>query len=133
MEKDKKSSDAIDEQYLISMMAGGVRKEGLIPEVEKAPEAHDKKEEAKPKQQSKKGNLIDYEKVFFSETKSNARYGKTINIRPEFHERISRIIQVIGEDKISMYTYFDNVLEHHFREFGEQIIKSFNDKYKPIL
>lgn len=49
------------------------------------------------------------------------------------HEKLTRIIQVIGEDKITIYAYLDNLLDYHFQEFNEQITKSYNDKYKPIL
>ncbi len=34
---------------------------------------------------------------------------------------------------MTIYAYLDNVLEHHFSEFGDQIRTSFNEKYKPIL
>lgn len=132
-EKDKKNGDTIDEQYLMSMMAGGVRKGGFDQEAAQIGEKKDPHKETRGKQQAKKIRDEDYESLFFSNTEGNARYGKTINIRPEFHERISRIVQVIGEDKISLYTYLDNVLSYHFREFGDQITKTFNDKYKPIL
>lgn len=132
MDKDKKNEEPIDEQYLISMMAGGVRKEGMLPETAPIPEEQADKTGVRKKQQPRKNEQEDYEALFF-QNKGNARYGKTAYIRAEFHERITRIIQVVGEDKISFYSYLDNVLEHHFREFGEQITKSFNDKYKPIL
>ena len=87
----------------------------------------------KEKTKIKKTNETDYESLFFKRTDTNARDGKTVYIRPDFHEKLSRIVQVIGEDKISIYGYLDNLLDYHFQEFGEQITKSFNDKYKPIL
>lgn len=46
-------------------------------------------------------------------------------IRPEFHQRIARIVQVIGEDKISLYNYLDNVLRAHFEQYQEEITQSF--------
>lgn len=133
MEKSKKDSDPIDEKYLISIMAGGVRKEGLLPKEDTPAAKEQAKAQANARPKYKKPNEEDYEKLFFRNTEGNARYGKTAYIRPEFHERISRIIQVIGEDKISFYSNLDNVLDFHFREFGEQIKRSFDDKYKPIL
>ena len=79
-----------------------------------------------------KGNRSRLRKYLFQKSETNARDGKTVYIRPEFHEKLTRIIQVIGEDKISIYAYLDNLLDYHFQEFGEQITKSYNDKYKPI-
>jgi hypothetical protein len=42
------------------------------------------------------------------------RGDKSIYIRQEYHERLSRIVQVIGKDAIPLYAYLDNILEHHF-------------------
>lgn len=138
MEKEnrKKNTTEIDEEYLMSIIADGVKKDGLsVP-----PEQPKKKEEKEPekpvsreKSRSKKASEADYEKLFFKRAETNARNGKSVYIRPDFHERLSCIVQVIGEDKITIYAYLDNLLEYHFQEFGEDITKSFNDKYKPIL
>ncbi|MBF01043.1 DUF3408 domain-containing protein [Flavobacterium coralii] len=133
MEKDKKGKNAdIDEQYLISMMAGGVQKDGLSLITDQV-ENIEHKHVAKPKAKGKAGGTQNYEQEFFRNKDGSARAGKVVYIRPEFHERLTRMVQVIGEDKISIFEYMDNVLEHHFNEFGAEITQSFNDKYKPIL
>jgi len=132
--KNKRKEEEIDEQQLMSIMAGGVRKEGInmgMAERESGKNANNPKEI-----RNKRGAVIesaDYETLFFGNAESNARSGKSVYIRPEFHERLTRIVQVIGEDKISLYSYLDNVLQHHFSEFAEQIKRSYDDKYKPIL
>lgn len=138
MEKEnkKKSTPEIDEEFLMNIIADGVKKDGLniSPEI---PQKQEEKELEKPvireRSRSKKNNEADYEKIFFKKAETNARNGKSVYIRPDFHERLSRIVQVIGEDKITIYAYLDNVLEKHFQEFCDDITKSFNDKYKPIL
>ena len=146
MEKEnkKKSTPDINEELMMSLMVDGVKKEGLqlpteqtIATLEKEYVQPEKlpleKPAVKEKIKIKKTNGTDYESLFFKRTDTNARDGKTVYIRPDFHEKLSRIVQVIGEDKISIYGYLDNLLDYHFQEFGEQITKSFNDKYKPIL
>ena len=138
MEKEnkKKSTPEIDEEFLMNIIADGVKKDGLNISPE-APQKQEEKEPEKPvsreRSRSRKTSEADYEKTFFKRAETNARNGKSVYIRPDFHERLSRIVQVIGEDKITIYAYLDNVLEHHFQEFGDDITKSFNDKYKPIL
>lgn len=133
MEKDKKDKNAdIDEQYLISMMAGGIQNEGLQPNTGPA-ENIETKQVTKPKAKGKARGTDDYEQEFLRNKDGSARAGKVVYVRPEFHERLTRIVQVIGQDKISVFEYMDNLLEHHFREFGDEITQSFNDKYKPIL
>lgn len=133
-ENNKKDKD-IDEQYLMSMMAGGVREGGFSNKIisDSGPADPEVNINKKRKNEARDKEVFSYEALFFKNTGSNARNGKSVYIRPEFHERLTRIVQVIGEDKISLYAYLDNVLEYHFKEFGEQIRKSFDDKYKPIF
>ena len=146
MEKEnkKKHTPDINEELMMSLMVDGVKKEGLQLPTEQTVAALEKeyvqpeklpleKPAVKEKIKIKKTNGTDYESLFFKRTDTNARDGKTVYIRPDFHEKLSRIVQVIGEDKISIYGYLGNLLDYHFQEFGEQITKSFNDKYKPIL
>jgi hypothetical protein len=131
-EDKRKNNPAIDEDYLMSMMAGGEKNKP--PELETPKEEIQAKPVTKEKGRPKKNSgEADYEKLFFKNPDTNARNGKSVYIRPEFHERLSRIVQVIGEDKLTIYAYLDNVLEYHFQEFAEQITASFNEKYKPIL
>lgn len=142
MEKNnRKTTPDIDEELMMNMMVDGVKKEGLsLPSIEQDQNANMIKEEAlkektisKDRPRIKKISELDYENIFLKKSDTNARDGKTVYIRPDFHDRLSRIVQVIGEDKISIYAYLDNLLQYHFDEFGEQIIKSYNNKYKPIL
>ena len=136
-ENKKKNKPEIDEEFLMNIIADGVQKDGLNIPPEPPPKQEAGKEPEKPvmreKGRPKKAAEADYEKLFFKRAETNARNGKSVYIRPDFHERLSRIVQVIGEDKITIYAYLDNLLEYHFQEFGEDITKSFNDKYKPIL
>lgn len=143
MEKDskKKNASEINEEFMMNLMVDGVKQEGL--ELPPRPLDKSTKEEikepllnnpkSKGKKRTQKTSRVDYETLFFKKTETNARDGKTVYIRPEFHERLTRIVRVIGEDKLSIYAYLDNLLDYHFQEFGKEITKSFNDKYKPIL
>ncbi|TDD98509.1 DUF3408 domain-containing protein [Flavobacterium cellulosilyticum] len=145
MEKDNKRKATLDinEEQMMNLMVDGIKKDGL--QLPPEPTEEPQKEEVKPnelpkekltvkeKVKAKRASETDYESIFFRRPDTNARDGKTVYIRPDFHEKLSRIVQVIGEDKITIYAYLDNLLDYHFQEFGEQITKSFNDKYKPIL
>lgn len=133
MERDnkKKAPDEINEELMMSLMVDGVKKEGLeLPDQENKDPV---KSVSRHSRRVEKTADENYENLFFKMPPTNARDGKTVYIRPDFHERLTRIVQVIGGDKITIYAYLDNVLEYHFREFKEEITTSFNDKYKPIL
>lgn len=139
----KKITPDINEDLMMNLMVDGVKKEGLQLPLEPTPETVGKEEDKskeplpekpviKEKNRTKRTVEDDYESTFFKKSDTNARDGKTVYIRPDFHEKLTRIIQVIGQDKISIYAYLDNLLDYHFQEFGEQITKSYNNKYKPI-
>ncbi|MBA5630358.1 DUF3408 domain-containing protein [Moheibacter lacus] len=130
-QKERKKIPDLSEELMMDLMVEGIKKEGmeLTEFYTNNPEAIDKEKKRNPK---KKQNN-NYEELFFKKSETSARNGKTVYIRPEFHDRLNRIVQVIGEDKTSIYAYLDNLLEYHFEEFGDQIVKSYNEKYKPIL
>ena len=65
--------------------------------------------------------VSNYERLFLQPVKTSALHGKAIYVRPEFHQRIQRIVRLLDNDKISMYSYLDRVLEHHFASFDEEI------------
>lgn len=77
--------------------------------------------------------IENYVDTFLKEVSTKAKDGKTVYIRPDFHKKLNRIVQVIGENKVSVYTYLNNLLEHHFNEFEQEITTSFNEKNKPIF
>lgn len=135
-EDKRKDPPDFNAAFIMNQMEDGVRKEGMQPTPpETTPQAEVKNVTtvAKEKGRKKTTNDLLYEEIFFKNPDTSARHGKSVYISPEFHERLSRIVQVIGEDKLTLYAYLNNVLAYHFQEFGEDITKSFNDKYKPIL
>lgn len=67
----------------------------------------------------------DYFRLFIHESPICARLGKTIYLRKEFHERIQRIVQSIGGNKVSIFSYVDNVLEQHFADYQQEIEREY--------
>ena len=66
-------------------------------------------------------NESEYLRLFIHESPVCARLGKTIYLRKEFHERIQRIVQTIGGNRVSLFSYVDNVLEKHFADWQGDI------------
>lgn len=146
MEKDnkRKATPDINEELMMNLMVDGVKKDGLQLPAEE-PEKEVTKEEVKQDELSKskpvqnernrtKKNLDGSYGEHFLKTHSMTKRGdKSIYIRQEYHERLSRIVQVIGKDEIPLYAYLDNILEHHFEMFEKAITDDFNEKFKPIF
>jgi hypothetical protein len=120
----------VDEDYLMNVISGD---EAFTPRaIDKNPETLN---EDKPRAKVRSGpaKKVDYEEMFLVNRFPSGRNGKVVYIRPEYHERLLRIVQLTREEKTTLYSYIDNILEHHFREFGEDITNYFNERFKPIL
>ena len=74
-----------------------------------------------PRRRKARNREQDYGALFLKEATIPARIGKTVYIRKEYHERIQLILRVIGKDEVSLFSYIDNVLAHHFDMFQEDI------------
>ncbi|WP_018675592.1 DUF3408 domain-containing protein [Riemerella columbina] len=145
----RKKRNPINENELMELMAGKKDEPSVVKSpvrtsepssekvmVEKEPQESEPTNTPEPEQvptKVKKTDVVTYESLFFSSGETSARNGKSVYIRPEFHRRIVQIVQVIGEDKISIYNYLDNLLEDHFNRYEKEIKKAFKDKYKPIF
>jgi hypothetical protein len=142
-ENNRKTLPDINEELMMDLMVDGVKKEGIQfpPEpIEETQKVDIKQEELlsiKPvqreKNRTKKGLDASYGGHFLKTHSMTKRGEKSIYIRQEYHERLSRIVQVIGKDQIPLYAYLDNILEHHFEIFEKAITEDFNEKFKPIF
>lgn len=74
-----------------------------------------------------------YEKLFLNRKNMDKRGEKSIYLREEYHKRLSRIAQIIGEDKIPLYAYLDNILSHHFDLFEAIILEEFKANCKSLF
>lgn len=134
MASDNKNGDFekfnVDEDYLMNIISGD--ESVLIPKNNQEHEAP-KETKSREKMRNSTSKKVDYEETFLVNRFPSGRNGKVVYIRTEYHERLLRIVQLTREEKTTLYSYIDNILEHHFREFGDDISNYFNDRFKPIL
>lgn len=84
-----------------------------------------------PREENKrrrKAQPEDYETLFIRTAPSTTRSGKAVYIRKEFHDRIMRIVQNIGFNEVSLFSYIDNVLEHHFNTYQDDITELYRKR-----
>lgn len=136
MSTDNKNNDFkkpdVDEDYLMNIISGD---EPVVPPQINQLRDEPKEIKAKPKEKTRSSSSkkADYEETFLVNRFPSGRSGKVVYIRPEYHERLLRIVQLTREEKTTLYSYIDNILEQHFREFGDDITDYFNERFKPIL
>ena len=91
-------------------------------------------ESLKEENRRRRGKPQDYESLFIREAGGiTAREGKTVYIRKQYHDRILKIVRVIGGNDLSLFSYLDNVLEHHFALFQQEITTLYNKKNEGIF
>jgi Protein of unknown function (DUF3408) len=120
----------VDEDYLMNVISGD---ETLSQPIQDKLREEVKEIKGGGKARNSSSKKVDYEETFLINRFPSGRNGKVVYIRPEYHERLLRIVQLTREEKTTLYSYIDNILEHHFREFGEDITHYFNERFKPIL
>lgn len=63
-----------------------------------------------------------------------ASKGKLAYLTAEDHERITRIIAVIGKGKkVNIATYLHFVLKHHFEQYEDSIRYLYNENYRNVF
>lgn len=133
MASDNKNNDFkkpdVDEDYLMNIISGD---ELAAPPANKQ---QDIPKETKPREKAKNSasKKVEYEETFLVNRFPSGRNGKVVYIRPEYHERLLRIVQLTREERTTLYSYIDNILEQHFKDYGDDITHYFNEHFKPIL
>lgn len=148
MAKKDLNLDNIDSDFIISSFKTSGKPSAPVSVNETAhqdadlPDQPPEKVEAKPESnkpepdsgtRKRKNKPEDYATLFIKETNLTARLGKSVYIRKEYHERILKIIHVIGENEVSLFSYLDNVLTHHFQSFQEEITEIYKQKEKGVF
>jgi len=150
MAKKRMEVPVINEMELISLIAGGSQvvaeqKVEPVPDVEISPKKEPEKtyqasfEDSEPvtlkaeselKQRKKKNTQEDYVDTYLK--RKNLKNRKYAFIREEYHQKISRLIHLLGVDGLSVGGYVDNVLEQHFKAFGEEIERLYKNELEKL-
>jgi hypothetical protein len=116
----------VDEQAIMRMIAGEKPENvGYNPV-----QGFNKKETTGSKKQFTKP---EYFQKFFKIPMQTASKGKSVYLRPEHHQKFMRMISVLGIEKMTIYAYVDNIIEHHFKEFEKLISEIFDENNSPLF
>lgn len=88
------------------------------------------KEEPERRRRSGPPEKSYYDATFVRGSNLTARLGKQVYIRKEFHDRIQKMLHVMGGNEVTIASFLDNVLAHHFTQFQDEIAESFNRHMK---
>ena len=82
------------------------------------------------KPRKERGRRLSHKEQFVRNSNLKARNGRQCYIRPEYHEQIQRIIDVLGNKEVSIASYLDNVLAYHFEMFEAEIRQELDEQFK---
>lgn len=112
----------IDADFIISAFETGGGTGTVQPPATEAPAVADPPTESKEESRSRRKNKQpDYESTFVREVGITARTGKLAYIRREYHDLIIKVVQVIGNNEVSVFSYIDNVLTQHFEAYEDEM------------
>ena len=83
-------------------------------------------ETSREENKRKRNKSPDYESLFLSDAGIPTRSGKLVSIREKYHKRITKIVQALGRKDVSIFSYIDNVLSHHFDSYQDEIKDFYN-------
>ena len=142
--KEEVNLSEIDASFVISSFKNKERRNNpssipraLVPEHEKKQEQETETEEPEktkvvqeesPREESKRkrSKLPDYESLFLTDAGIPTRSGKLVSIREKYHKRIAKVVQALGKKNVSIFSYIDNVLSHHFDTYQDEIKEIYN-------
>lgn len=80
-----------------------------------------------------KNGKKDYSSLFLVDSGEIARKGKTVNIRPEFHDRLSLLLRVYANSNITLFSYIDNILKTHLDTYQVEIDELLESSINQLL
>ncbi|MTG99374.1 DUF3408 domain-containing protein [Myroides sp. BIT-d1] len=134
--KQESQKELVDEDYLMNIMSGDIEVKPIKhfqSTKETEPVIQKQASQTKEKKTKKETLITKYQELFLINDFPSTRAGKVVYIRPEYHEVLLRITQLAKEEKTTLYSYLDNILRQHLKEYNQEITQYFNDKFKPIL
>lgn len=75
----------------------------------------------------------EYKSLFMRKTSLTARSGKTAYISKEHHERITKMLHVIGKNEVSLFDFLHNVLEQHFDTYKGEITDLYDKNIEQVF
>ena len=142
--KDEVNLNEIDANFVISSFKNKERRNNpsstpraLVPDYEKEMQEAEQPEEKEtqitnqvgtPREETKRkrSKSPDYESLFLTDAGIPTRSGKLVSIREKYHKRIAKIVQALDRKDVSIFSYIDNVLSHHFDTYQEEINEIYN-------
>ena len=142
MAKQSGGMPKIDEDFMKELISQGVpaKRENLpddapLPGGEKVITQEGQQEEVvrveKPTPRRRKGGSGDYQETYFQKVELADR--QPLYVSRTTHEKLMRIVTVIGGRKVTVSSYVENILLRHFEQYQDEINTLYESHFqKPV-
>ena len=142
MAKQSGGMPKIDEDFMKELISQGVpaKRENLpddapLPGGEKVITQEGQQEEVvrveKPTPRRRKGGTGDYRETYFQKVELADR--QPLYVSRTTHEKLMRIVTVIGGRKVTVSSYVENILLRHFEQYQDEINALYESHFqKPV-
>ena len=132
----------IDEDFMKELISQGVPAkrenlpdDALLPGGEKVITQEGQQEEVvrveKPTPRRRKGGTGDYRETYFQKVELADR--QPLYVSRTTHEKLMRIVTVIGGRKVTVSSYVENILLRHFEQYQDEINTLYESNFqKPV-
>ena len=142
MAKQSGGMPKIDEDFMKELISQGVPAkrenlpdDALLPGGEKVITQEGQQEEVvrveKPTPRRRKGGSGDYRETYFQKVELADR--QPLYVSRTTHEKLMRIVTVIGGRKVTVSSYVENILLRHFEQYQDEINTLYESNFqKPV-
>lgn len=131
--KDRRNNPSAEPRPLLPPEKETKEETKIRPTEKQEQRTNDTEQPIREEPKRKKNKAPDYESLFIQEVNIIARSGKSVYIRKEHHDKIMKIVRVIGKNEVSLFSYIDNVLSHHLSSYQEEITELYNKNNESIF
>ncbi|OUN98591.1 DUF3408 domain-containing protein [Bacteroides clarus] len=120
MAKQSGGMPKIDEDFMKELISQGVpaKRENLPDDAPQKTQAETAQVE-KPTPRKRKGGTGDYRETYFQKVELADR--QPLYVSRTTHEKLMRIVTVIGGRKVTVSSYVENILLRHFEQYQDEI------------
>ena len=73
---------------------------------------------------------VGYIDKFMSKADFTARLGRQVCVSEETHERVMKLVNVVGKGQVSMASFIENIINEHFNIHNAEIKAAFEEGIK---
>ncbi len=131
MAKQSGGMPKIDEDFMKELISQGVPSKQDNDKMNDVPQETETVQVEKTTNRKRKGGSGDYRETYFQKVELTDR--QPLYVSRSTHEKLMRIVTVIGGRKVTVSSYVENILLRHFEQYQDEINTLYESHFqKPV-